>query len=114
MGLAPLLAFALQRDLCRGTVIDPDPELLTGIRAVLIFLHAAVIVIVKIQAADKIGSCLCHMAVQRQQMVDPHSQHLDLGIRHLVFQLVTVFCFFLFGHSSANPSLFSAVRRGCL
>ena len=91
MGLAPLLAFAFQADLFRRTVVNPDPEFLPGIRSVFIFFQTPVIIIVKIQAADTIGSGLRHMTVQRQQMGNPVPQQLNLAICYLVFQFMAVF-----------------------
>ena len=111
MGLTPFLALTLQSDPVGGVVVDADPEFLPGIGAVFVFLKAPVIIIVKIQAADGVGAGSCHMAVQRDQVGDPVFQQLNLGSRHGIFQLMTVFCCILFCHFLHIIPFMSAVTR---
>ena len=84
MGLTPFLAFAFQGNPIGRTVVDPDPELLSGVRSIFVFIKAPVLDIIEIQTADAVAALRARVAVQRDQTGDPILQHPHLRICDLI------------------------------
>ena len=86
----------LQTDLVCTSVIDTDSELFSRVGSVFVFIVTSIVVIVKIQTTNVVHTCVCHVGIQRNEVMDSALDEGKLSGCTNKFQFVTIFFVFYF------------------